>query len=71
VSALEAASALTAAKTLTPEEMEALRAGDSLDLKRLLNELGEDGPDAAEEETPEGPVHQDLRYTSNGASAQT
>jgi hypothetical protein len=71
VSALEAASALTAAKTLTPEEMEALRAGDSLDLKQLLNELGEDGPEAAEEETPGGPAHQDQRYTGNGASAQT
>jgi hypothetical protein len=71
VSALEAASTVTATETLKLEEMEAIRAGDSLDLKQLLNELGEDGQDTVEEETPERPAHQDVRYTESGAAAQT
>jgi hypothetical protein len=71
VSALEAAGTVTATETLKPEEMEAIRAGDSLDLKQLLNELGEDGQDTVEEESPERPAHQDGRYAESGAAAQT
>jgi hypothetical protein len=49
ISALEAANTVTAAKTLTPEEMETIHAGEPVDLKRLLGELGDDQQDTVEE----------------------
>ena len=52
VSALEAAEAVTAAKTLTPEQLERLRAGEPFELKQLSDELGEDEQEPVQEESP-------------------
>jgi hypothetical protein len=52
VSALEAAEPVTAAKTLTPEQMERLRTGEPFDLKQLSDELGEDEQEPIQEESP-------------------
>lgn len=72
VSALEAANAVTASNTLKPEEMERIRAGDPVDLKQLLNELGEDGPEMIVQEEmplPPPPMHHEVRYPGGGAGA--
>jgi hypothetical protein len=52
VSALEAAEAVTAAKTLTPEQLQRLRDGEPFELKQLLNELGEDEQEPVQDENP-------------------
>jgi hypothetical protein len=70
VSALEATNAVTATDTLKPEELETIRAGDPVDLKRMLNELGDDGPDMVQEEIPlPPPVHHEVRHAESGAGA--
>ncbi|MEN3295945.1 MAG: hypothetical protein V7642_5198 [Burkholderiales bacterium] len=71
VSALEAANAVTATNTLKPEELEKIRAGDPVDLKQMLNELGDDGPEMVQEEMPlPPPVHHEVRHAGSGAGAQ-
>lgn len=55
VSALEAAHTITAGKTLSSEEMDMMRAGEPIDLKQFLNELGEEQVTVEEPATTDVP----------------